>query len=113
MKTINKLVVAAAVVVALNFTLTVRAGEPLLSPRAQGNQIRHVSGINNDPNLLENRPLGSPRAVEFARSLVKVSGMDTTDLVHGPRPTMSPRNPGYEVAAKELREMQFQVAQMK
>ena len=112
MKTLNKLVVAATAVMALNFTLTARAGEPLLTPRAQGNQIRHVAGTD-DMNRSEQRPLGSPRAVEFARSLAKAPGMDTTDLAHGPSPTMSPRSPGYEMAAKQLRDQQFQVAPVK
>ena len=33
-------------------TINVSASDALLSPRAQGNQIKHVSGIANDPNLV-------------------------------------------------------------
>ena len=114
MKTLNKVVVAAAAVVALNFTLTARAVEPLLTPRAQGNQIHHVSGTNNDPDLAMIRPLGTPRQVEFAKSLQRVPGTNNdVDLVHGPRPTMSPRDPRYEMAMKQLRDQQFQVAPVK
>jgi hypothetical protein len=33
-------------------TLNANASDALLSPRAAGNQIKHVSGIANDPNLV-------------------------------------------------------------
>ena len=101
--------VAAAAVVALNFTLTARADEPLLSPRAQGNQIHYVSGTNNEPNLLANRPMG-----KASQNVAKVSGTNNdVDLAHGPRPTMSPKDPRYEMAVKQLRDQQFQVAPVK
>jgi hypothetical protein len=39
--------------------------------------------------------------------LVKAPGMDTTDLAHGPTPTMSPKDPRYAQALQELREVQI------
>lgn len=33
-------------------TLNATAGDVYLSPRAAGNQVKHVSGVANDPNLI-------------------------------------------------------------
>jgi hypothetical protein len=35
------------------------------------------------------------------------------DLAHGPRPLLSPKDPRYETALRELRQQQFQVAPLK
>jgi len=45
-------------------TINVSAGEAYLTPRAAGNQIKHVSGIANDPNLVNTTGIVavSPRA---------------------------------------------------
>ena len=48
-------------------TMTMNAladGGPYLSPRAAGNQIKHVAGTNNDPNLVNTTGIVflSPRA---------------------------------------------------
>jgi hypothetical protein len=47
----NILITIGAVALAA-ITINATAAEPLLSPRAAGNQIKHVSGIANDPNLV-------------------------------------------------------------
>ena len=57
---------------------------------------------------------GSPRGRELADSLRKVpSASPSVDLAHGPRPTMSPKDPRYETALRELRTREFQVAPLK
>ena len=45
-------------------TLNANASDTLLTPRAAGNQIKHVSGIANDPNLVNTTGIVavSPRA---------------------------------------------------
>ena len=45
-------------------SINANASDALLSPRAAGNQIKHVAGPNNDPNLLaaSQSTLLSPRA---------------------------------------------------
>ena len=46
-------------------TINVSAGEAYLTPRAAGNQTKHVSGIANDPNLVDTTGIVviSPRAL--------------------------------------------------
>jgi len=57
---------------------------------------------------------GSPKGRELAYSLRRVpsTGLNV-DLAHGPRPTMSPKDPRYETALRELRAKEFQVAPLK
>lgn len=99
---------AALVAVALTTVNYAKADGALLSPRAQGNQIHIVAGSSvDDPNLLTNHPTGNVRGWASARSFVKAPGTDTTDLVSGPRPTMSPKDPRYAQALQELREVQI------
>jgi hypothetical protein len=54
--------ISAAALAAI--TINVNASDALLSPRAAGNQIKHVSGIANDPNLVNTTGIVviSPRA---------------------------------------------------
>ena len=95
----------AAALTTVNYA---KADGAFLSPRAQGNQIHVVAGSPvNNPNLVTNRPAGNVRGWANARSLVKTPGMDTTDLAHGPTPTMSPKDPRYAQALQELREVQI------
>jgi hypothetical protein len=108
MKNTNKVLMAAIVAVALTTVNYAKADGAFLSPRAQGNQTHVVASSSvNDPDLLANRPTGNVRGWASAQSLVKASGMDTTDLVSGPRPTMSPKDPRYAQAVQELREVQI------
>jgi hypothetical protein len=54
-------------------TINATANDALLSPRAAGNQIRHVSGTNNDGNLVNTTGITlSPRAA--ANQTVTVAG---------------------------------------
>ena len=67
---LNKILLAATVAVAFTAANRAQAGEPLLSPRAQSNQTRMVSGMTaNDVNLATNRPAGNAKAWAQAQSL--------------------------------------------
>lgn len=115
MKSVKYLLVAAAAVVTLNATFSAQAGEPLLSPRAkeQADSLRKVPGTTADMIDRSIQP-GTPKGRELAYSLRKVpSTGPSIDLAHGPRPTLSPKDPRYEQAARELRQQQFQVAPLK
>lgn len=71
----NILIAIGAVTLAA-ITMNATAAEPLLSPRAAGNQIKHVTGTNNDPNLLavnNGGALLSPRAA--SNQIKTVSGV--------------------------------------
>ena len=62
MKTRNLLITLGAAAFAA-ITINASASDALLSPRAAGNQIKHVSGTNNDPNLVNTTGITvSPRA---------------------------------------------------
>ena len=114
MKKMNQLLVAAAAVVTFNITLSAQAAEPLLSPRAKANQIRTVPGVTEDKLDRSIQP-GTPKGRELAYSLRTVpSTGPSIDLAHGPRPTLSPKDPRYETALRELRQaQQFQIAPLK
>ena len=107
MKNMNKAIVAAAVAVVLTAVNYAKADEAYLSPRAQGNVIHVFDGVNNDPDLLANRPIGNVKGWASAQSLVKTTDMETADLSHGPTPTMTPKNPNYAQAMLALREVQI------
>ncbi|MGE3312723.1 MAG: hypothetical protein AB7O66_22365 [Limisphaerales bacterium] len=107
------LVLTAAAATLLSTMNTAQADEPLLSPRAKANQIRTVTGTSKD-KLDRSITSGSPKGIAMAESLRKVaSAGPTVDLAHGPSPTLSPKDPRYEQAVRELREAQFQVAPLK
>jgi hypothetical protein len=62
MKTHNLLITLGAATFAA-ITINATASEALLSPRAAGNQIQHVSGTANDVNLVNTTGITvSPRA---------------------------------------------------
>ncbi len=63
MKTRNLLITLGAATFAV-ITINAAASDALLTPRAAGNQIKQVSGTNNDPNLVNTTGivLVSPRA---------------------------------------------------
>jgi len=109
MKNMNKIIVAAAVAVVLTTVNYAKADDQAyLSPRAQGNEIHAVAGLqNNDPDLAAIRPTGNARGAETAQSLMKTTDTDTVDLAHGPTPTMTPRNPNYAQAVVAMREVQI------
>ena len=62
------------------FTLNVNASETLLSPRDAGNQIKHVAGIANDPNLINTTGIVivSPRAAGNQATTVAGSNTEQT-----------------------------------
>ena len=63
MKTRNFLVTLGATALAA-ITINLNAADALLSPRAAANQIKHVSGTNNDVNLVNTTGVAiSPRAL--------------------------------------------------
>jgi len=63
MKTRNLLITLGAAAFAA-ITINASASDASLSPRAAGNQVQHVSGVNNDANLVNTTSivLVSPRA---------------------------------------------------
>jgi hypothetical protein len=113
-KTILLAIAAAGI---FTFTASAQAGEPLLSPKAreQANSLRKVAGTTSD-KIDRSVKVGSPKAIELAYSLRKVpSTGPSIDLAHAPRPTMSPKDPRYEVALREnaTRQLDVQIAPLK
>ena len=116
MKTFNHLLVAAAAVVTLNLAQSVQAAEPVLSPKAAQlqHELRKVPIAPSEVYLIKDRPIGNAKARELARSLRTVpSTGSSSDLAHGPRPMLSPKDPRYETALRELRQQKFQIAPLK
>lgn len=110
----TKLLLAAAVAV-LTAVNTASAAEPLLSPKAKAlaDSLRTVPGSTTDTIDRGVLP-GSPKGRELAYSLRRVPSVGpSVDLAHGPRPTMSPKDPRYEAVLRELRAKEFQVAPLK
>ncbi len=101
------------------FTLaaSAQAGEPLHSPKGQDQaySLRKVPGTT--PDMIDRSvKLGSPKVIEFAHSLRRVPSTGASiDLAHAPRPTMSPKDPRYEVALREnaAKQVEFQIAPLK
>ena len=116
-KTMKKTILLAIATAGIfTFAASAQAGEPLLSPRAQeqANSLRKVPTVASDVNLATNRPSGNAKAWELAQSFKKVpSTGNSIDLAHAPRPTMSPKDPRYEVALRENATKSFQVAPLK
>ena len=105
----------AATVALLTSVNSASAAEPLHSPKgkALADSLRTVPGSTTD---MIDRSVGpsSPRGRELAYSLRKVpSAGPSVDLAHGPRPLLSPKDPRYETALRELRAKEFQVAPLK
>ena len=109
------LLLAAATVAILTAISTASAAEPLLSPKAKAlaDSLRTVP--RGTPDIFDRSVLpGSPKGRELAYSLRKVpSTGPSVDLAHGPRPTMSPKDPRYETVLRELRAKEFYVAPLK
>ena len=76
MKTTNKILLLSAVALALTAVSQAKAGEALLSPRAQGNQMKQVAGTNTDVKPAQtSTALLSPRAQ--ANQIAKVAGTNS------------------------------------
>jgi hypothetical protein len=103
---------AATGLLLLALNQAAQADEPFLSPRAKDAQIRVVPRPSTkDPNLLLDRPVGNAHAWALAQSLRTVPGTGRdVDLVHGPRPSLSPKDPNYEVVLRALATQKFLVA---
>ena len=108
------LLLAVAVAGVISFAAGANAGEPLMSPRAKAlaDSLRKIPGTT--PDMIDRSvKAGSPKAMELANSLRKVpSTGSTVDLVHAPRPTLSPKDPRFETAWRE-NVKEFQIAPVK
>ena len=97
------------------FASVANADNAYLSPKARqlARDSRKVSGTTMDV-LDRSIKSGSPKGIAMAESLRTVSSAGPSiDLAHGPRPTLSPKDPRYDQALRELRQAQFQVAPLK
>lgn len=114
MKILNSLLLAAAATVTLN--LATQAAESTASPRSAQlrRELRTVPRMTTDINLATNRPVGNAKAWSLARDLRKgpVIGPEI-DLAHAPRPTLSPKDPRFEIVRRENAVRQFKVAPLK
>ena len=111
----TKLLLAAATLAILTAVNPAAAAEPLHSPKgkALADSLRTVPGSTTDMIDRSVGP-GSPKGRELAYSLRKVpSTGPSVDLAHGPRPLLSPKDPRYETALRELRAKEFYVAPLK
>ena len=94
MKTINRILLTAAV--AVSFTLANRASagvEAVLSPKAQSLNHPVVAGSSkNDPDLAHGQAqIGSPKAQSINHPVVAGSSKNDPDLVRLGRTTLSPK----------------------
>jgi hypothetical protein len=113
------LLTIAATFIAINVTLTARAGEVFHSPRGQANQIRVVPGpATQDVDLVHNLSYGNAKARELADSQRTVPTVASTtpriDIAHGSLPALSPKDPQYaNVMRAAMRGNQAQIAPLK
>ena len=104
MKTINTLILAGTIAVAL--TTTTKAGEAFLSPRAKANQITRVSGVNTDRNLVSGWYAGAAyKAFNTAPSMVASGAVPDVNLVSGNYLGAAAKDP-----TRDLRGVEFQIA---
>ncbi len=104
MKKMILLAVAAAGI----FTLasSVQAAEVFLSPRAQANQITHVKGINNEPNLVSGWYAGAAtRIFTTQHSMVASGPVLDVNLVSGNYLGAASKSPH-----RDLRGWEYQIA---
>lgn len=111
MKNITKLLLVTGV--AMAFTSQVGAAEPLLSPRAQANQIRTVPGISSaSESLRDSNSLGAAALAKASggRSVVVASSKNDVDLAHS-----KPVRFGSPRGLQQLQESgkEFQIAPLK
>jgi len=113
MKTLKTLLLIAAVA-AIGATFSAKADEPLYSPKGkeQADSHRTVATSQTDVNLAAIPPAGKAgdRAQLFRK--VPASG-PSIDLAHATRPTLAPKDPGFETAWRANAERGFQVAPLK
>ena len=106
MKNIVLVVVAAAGV--LMFAAIAHAGYALMSPKAKASEdsLKKVPGTTPDMIDRSIKP-ASPKVIALRESLRKApSTGPTIDLAHGPRPTLSPKDPRYEREVRRLGDVQ-------
>ena len=111
----TNLLLLAAVTAIATFAGVAKADDAYLSPKARQlkEDFRKVPGTTTD-KLDRSVKSGSPKGIEFSASLRTVpSTGPSIDLAHGPRPLLSPKDPRYDQALRELRQTQFQVAPLK
>ena len=105
----RSLLLAVAVAGVLTFVGNTFAGDPLHSPKAKAlaDSLRKVPAVASGVNLATDRPIGNARAWELANSLRTVPSTGRSiDLAHGPRPTLSPKDPRYDQELRRLQEVQ-------
>ncbi len=110
----NYLLFAALTVAALFTTTLTRADQPNLSPRTRTNQTTVApASAAQDPNLLAQRPAGNARGWAVLQSVRTIPSTGPgIDLAHA-RPTLSPKDPHFEMAQRALATQQFQIAPVK
>ena len=100
----RSLLFAVAVAGVLTLAGNTFAGDAVLSPKAKelADSLRKIPGTTTD---MADRSikLGSPKAQESRK--VASTG-PSIDLAHGPRPTLSPKDPRYDQELRRLREIQ-------
>lgn len=104
----KKTLFAVAVAGVFALTASTYAGHAVLSPKAksQADSLRKVPGTT--PEMIDRSvKVSSPKGIALAESLRKVpSTGPSIDLAHGPRPTLSPKDPRYDQELRRLREVQ-------
>lgn len=115
MKTINKLLLTAAIAVGMTTAMQSFAGEPLHSPRGLANIVKHVPGKNSDPNYVSGWYAGAAvKQGAMFHSGVDSRGIKDVNLAaHRTRPTISPKDPRFETAWRENAVKEFQIAPIK
>ena len=110
-------ILLAVVTAAATLTLTAQAGEPLLSPKAKemADSLKRVPSTGQSVDLAHNNiQYGNAKARDIAYSLrIVPSSGPSIDLAHATRPTLSPKDPRYEVALRANAVKEFQIAPLK
>lgn len=110
------LILAVAVVSAFTFAASARAGDVVMSPKAQEQADSHKTVSGTTPDMIDRSFQGSPKQAEFAKSLHRTSGQSSSvDLAHAPRPNLPAKDSNYDVAWREnaLNQSNIQVAPLK
>jgi hypothetical protein len=111
------LILAVAVAGGLTFASNVRAGDVVMSPKAQeqADSLRTAPGTT--PDMLDRSiKSASPKVVELRESLRTVpSTGPSIDLASAPRPNLPAKDPSYDVTWREnaMNQSNPQVAPLK
>lgn len=106
MKTFNTILLAGAVAASFTLASSAKAGDVVMSPRAQANQITRVSGVNTDPNLVSGWYAGTGnKANGIFHSMVPSGSVADINLVSGDYLGAAAKSPH-----RDLRGVEFQVA---